>query len=193
MLYIVLFLHQTTTNLGIKFAQEGCISYYSYIKPQQFRCRGCWRLRCISYYSYIKPQLPSAFTYLGEVVYRTIPTSNHNLRLVLVLVFLLYIVLFLHQTTTWALFSIMNWELYIVLFLHQTTTVSLSRLLTFALYIVLFLHQTTTTIRIYISWWSCISYYSYIKPQLVEIAFYFWYCCISYYSYIKPQRLFCSS
>ena len=55
-LYIVLFLHQTTT------ASDRYIGFY----------------RCISYYSYIKPQ-PVGLKYLKiPVVYRTIPTSNHN-------------------------------------------------------------------------------------------------------------------
>ena len=57
-LYIVLFLHQTTTS-GYETRREvRCISYYSYIKPQHY------------YYMY----------YLITVVYRTIPTSNHNQR-----------------------------------------------------------------------------------------------------------------
>ena len=77
----------------------------------------------------------------------------------------LYIVLFLHQTTTVKQSLINVRALYIVLFLHQTTTLQVIRKFRRMLYIVLFLHQTTTT-------WSrltcdlrCISYYSYIKPQ----------------------------
>ena len=56
------------------------------------------------------------------VVYRTIPTSNHNLVKILVLGLLLYIVLFLHQTTTKTAAALAKSQLYIVLFLHQTTT-----------------------------------------------------------------------
>ena len=59
MLYIVLFLHQTTTD-----------SRYN-----------CNRYRCISYYSYIKPQHIIRSLYHRCVVYRTIPTSNHNRRM----------------------------------------------------------------------------------------------------------------
>ena len=56
MLYIILFLHQTTTvPLYLLFA-VGCISYYSYIKPQH---KGYWCQNVL-------------------VVYHTIPTSNHN-------------------------------------------------------------------------------------------------------------------
>ena len=36
-----------------------------------------------------------------EVVYRTIPTSNHNLLGFIIILLGLYIVLFLHQTTTY--------------------------------------------------------------------------------------------
>ena len=78
MLYIVLFLHQTTT----------------------FSFKGQDQRRCISYYSYIKPQLNQSFVCYKLVVYRTIPTSNHNNAQVLRLNSMLYIVLFLQQTTT---------------------------------------------------------------------------------------------
>ena len=36
------------------------------------------KARCISYYSYIKPQRDECKQHLFSVVYRTIPTSNHN-------------------------------------------------------------------------------------------------------------------
>ena len=78
-LYIVLFLHQTTTRAAEEGYQSSCISYYSYIKPQphggSFPPAPC----CISYYSYIKPQRIVDIIVIGVVVYRTIPTSNHNL------------------------------------------------------------------------------------------------------------------
>ena len=142
-LYIVLFLHQTTTYSWFCFVGSCCISYYSYIKPQ----------------------LPLLLTNFSRVVYRTIPTSNHNASLD---------------------YSDLQ-KLYIVLFLHQTTT-TLTLLLIFRkLYIVLFLHQTTTRSPYAILLWCCISYYSYIKPQLWHCVSIVPWCCISYYSYIKPQ------
>ena len=55
-LYIVLFLHQTTTPRQKRKKAACCISYYSYIKPQ--------------------PMVDNIF--INNVVYRTIPTSNHN-------------------------------------------------------------------------------------------------------------------
>ena len=52
--------------------------FMSYIKPQLVDPLQIQNLGCISYYSYIKPQqfVPSVVIWL--VVYRTIPTSNHN-------------------------------------------------------------------------------------------------------------------
>ena len=121
-LYIVRFLHQTTTWKRILIAYQGCISSVSYIKPQPGEDGKVVLSGCISSVSYIKPQLRQAFTRAVEVVYRPFPTSNHNLPFVrsmpmnvvyrpfptsnhnsfsLALIFLvLYIVRFLHQTTT---------------------------------------------------------------------------------------------
>ena len=38
----------------------------------------CGHPGCISFYSYIKPQRLSSFTASRSVVYRSIPTSNRN-------------------------------------------------------------------------------------------------------------------
>ena len=78
MLYIILFLHQTTTVIFISSGLKSCISYYSYIKPQLADKAHESAVGCISYYSYIKPQLTRDSALLEAVVYRTIPTSNHN-------------------------------------------------------------------------------------------------------------------
>ena len=56
------------------------------------------------------------------------------------------------------------------------------------LYIFWFLHQTTTCINEYWSCVSCISFDSYIKPQLLTNTLYSSSCCISFDSYIKPQH-----
>ena len=121
LLYIVLFLHQTTTIVCFGLLFLSCISYYSYIKPQQDNIYSIAGKSCISYYSYIKPQRNYESARVKSVVYRTIPTSNHNSNMLNFSSFLLYIVLFLHQTTT--NFGILRINA------------------------------------------SCISYYSYIKPQ----------------------------
>ena len=78
------------------------------------------------------------------VVYLSLPTSNHNWQMLMLSPLMLYIFRFLHQTTTWANDGHLLAKLYIFRFLHQTTT--LDRLLRIIL--------------------SCISFASYIKPQL---------------------------
>ena len=57
MLYIVRFLHQTTTDKDYIKATNGCISFVSYIKPQQLHRASRIINSCISFVSYIKPQL----------------------------------------------------------------------------------------------------------------------------------------
>ena len=94
--------------------------------------------------SYIKPQLSAEPSALLVVVYRTIPTSNHNLWLAIHFTLMLYIILFLHQTTTCQLCLGFVQLLYIILFLHQTTTGIHGTCLFLVSYIILFLHQTTT-------------------------------------------------
>ena len=124
---------------------------------------------------------------MPRVVYRTIPTSNHNNKDPNGNFFLLYIVLFLHQTTTDDVSKLNASSLYIVLFLHQTTTSSFSCSFYTELYIVLFLHQTTTVPppqetykRLYIVLFlhQTTTRYHHLRKA---------YRCISYYSYIKPQ------
>ena len=99
-LYIVRFLHQTTTYNCEYHRRHSCISSVSYIKPQ--RCR--------------------RFLRIIHVVYRPFPTSNHNRVDLTISNLLLYIVRFLHQTTTTLLDGREAQRLYIVRFLHQTTT-----------------------------------------------------------------------
>ena len=55
-LYILSFLHQTTTPYLFGQLHFSCISYHFYIKPQRsvlLQENGC---SCISYHFYIKPQ-----------------------------------------------------------------------------------------------------------------------------------------
>ena len=99
------------------------------------------------------------------VVYLLIPTSNHNNGCEVVGCWLLYIFWFLHQTTTLTKWCSLPSTLYIFWFLHQTTTVS-----------------------IFDAWlFSCISFDSYIKPQLRICLLLLLLSCISFDSYIKPQ------
>ena len=126
LLYIFWFLHQTTTKKLLKLLLRCCISFDSYIKPQRVA----------------QANLQTV------VVYLLIPTSNHNMALVYLLIILLYIFWFLHQTTTWYCDGSLNPELYIFWFLHQTTTTTPSIYIKTELYIFWFLHQTTTYRRI---------------------------------------------
>ena len=58
-------------------------------------------MSCISSVSYIKPQRRSILMRYGKVVYRPFPTSNHNRAVDAATAVGLYIVRFLHQTTTY--------------------------------------------------------------------------------------------
>ena len=188
-LYIFWLLHQTTTLKRLLRLLRCCISFDSYIKPQLIWVLLLVNICCISFDSYIKPQLPSAFTYLGEccisfdsyikpqpnvssmqiapVVYLLTPTSNHNCAKHL---YMLVTVVYLLTPT-----SNHNDE-YLPSLQH-------------VLYIFWLLHQTTTCCEIVKLYISCISFDSYIKPQLV-IELDAWFAgCISFDSYIKPQPL----
>ena len=213
--------------------RAGCISSVSYIKPQRLTAIAVVLIGCISSVSYIKPQ-PAAITVnLMNVVYRPFPTSNHNATrkavqrcyvvyrpfptsnhnriFIIFSLDRLYIVRFLHQTTTYGWTFFLCRKLYIVRFLHQTTTASSNSLQSSMLYIVRFLHQTTTFCSksmqggmLYIVRFlhqtttavisphgmiSCISSVSYIKPQPLATDWLSAHRCISSVSYIKPQPI----
>ena len=99
----------------------------------------------------------------------------------------LYIFWFLHQTTTQFNQFVVGTRLYIFWFLHQTTTANMQSLMNITLYIFWFLHQTTTQGYASSHHRRCISFDSYIKPQLVYLVNIILISCISFDSYIKPQ------
>ena len=123
-------------------------------------------ISCISFDSYIKPQLSLPMGRQVLVVYLLIPTSNHN----------------------GGSACLVNSELYIFWFLHQTTTFYLIIIMPDLLYIFWFLHQTTTILSDTFFNFCCISFDSYIKPQLFVHVLRAWEGCISFDSYIKPQH-----
>ena len=147
-LYIFWFLHQTTTLQCYSVA--ACKLYiFWFLHQTTTTCQWNRPERCcISFDSYIKPQLILRPSMLDTVVYLLIPTSNHNQRLKLSGSMALYIFWFLHQTTTAFLLLWKCGKLYIFWFLHQTTTKSTFR---------------RHTLR-------CISFDSYIKPQLLLVV-----------------------
>ena len=122
-----------------------------------------------------------------SVVYHLVPTSNHNVIVFVYLIVMLFIILFLHQTTTQAISSASQAQLFIILFLHQTTTLKIrhrpkrplfiilflhqtttynkGHILPTVLFIILFLHQTTTNGCPFVNGSGCLSSCSYIKPQ----------------------------
>ena len=100
------------------------------------------------------------------VVYHLVPTSNHNLFPSVITILQLFIILFLHQTTTMRLF----FAFFVLLF------------------IILFLHQTTTGMNLLALRFSCLSSCSYIKPQRSMRYHSTRVGCLSSCSYIKPQH-----
>ena len=121
------------------------------------------------------------------VVYYSIPTSNHNCNVIIIPSFLLYIIPFLHQTTTECSISDNFGKLYIIPFLHQTTTACMKSKFQLELYIIPFLHQTTTSNRSVRDVTQL-----YIIPFLHQTTTQGFYIdtrkgCILFHSYIKPQ------
>ena len=171
LLYIFWILHQTTTERPSVLILACCISFESYIKPQHKRVSNHLSKCCISFESYIKPQPLCGFFVLLGVVYLLNPTSNHNVFGFMVFSFALYIFWILHQTTTPSLSRVRAAWLYIFWILHQTTTMGGRLVRVPLLYIFWILHQTTTYVRLLILSRSCISFESYIKPQLFFAVF----------------------
>ena len=101
-------------------------------------------MRCILFHFYIKPQPAEDDTKIVIVVSYSISTSNHNFVDCDSLSDLLYLIPFLHQTTTVLMFTSYVTRLYLIPFLHQTTTPQ-SRM---------------------IAGMGCILFHFYIKPQL---------------------------
>ena len=165
MLYIFWLLHQTTTLSDMRLSLSRCISFDSYIKPQLDTCRSI----------------------AIRVVYLVTPTSNHNGPIIVTTTIRLYIFWLLHQTTTsYCTFtdccSCISFDSYIkpqhtCLLRHRLGVVYLltptsNHNHTFAtsaiigLYIFWLLHQTTTIPLQRVQSLGCISFDSYIKPQL---------------------------
>ena len=142
---------------------------------------------CILFHFYIKPQPRGVDLRQLKVVSYSISTSNHNAynmhelscRLYLI-PFLhqtttvfdfvcnidqLYLIPFLHQTTTLRNCSHKNHKLYLIPFLHQTTTDENNKPILVKLYLIPFLHQTTTIQDPRHPQTGCILFHFYIKPQ----------------------------
>ena len=165
MLYILIFLHQTATNVHRPVQLFRCISLYSYIKPQHNYLICNVSESCISLYSYIKPQPYVLFILASDAVYPYIPTSNRNLAEAII-PFLGAVYPYIPTSNRNRLLLLSQClTLYILIFLHQTATGASLILSIHGLYILIFLHQTATGSYPRNNSPSCISLYSYIKPQ----------------------------
>ena len=124
------------------------------------------KVGCISFDSYIKPQLPTIWM----------------LRILCCISFDSYIK---PQRIVWRI------RLIAVVYLLIPTSnhnLPIYESLSLLLYIFWFLHQTTTCMMHVWKPLGCISFDSYIKPQLFEYVNVYGQGCISFDSYIKPQR-----
>ena len=165
MLFIILFLHQTTTvaggghdpssclsscsyikpqhDHGHRHHVRGCLSSCSYIKPQPIMCDDKLQARCLSSCSYNKPQPFRHLPFRGTVVYHLVPTSNHN-----------------RDNTR---------KQHVLVVYHLVPTSNHNKqadyFVVIVLFIILFLHQTTTSFRYQCPRFCCLSSCSYIKPQ----------------------------
>ena len=143
----------------------GCISFDSYIKPQLLNTINLNDESCISFDSYIKPQLGNdkPQPHFSCISFDSYIKPQHLIKTIPDI----YVVYLLIPTSNHNMMAEYNGiiKLYIFWFLHQTTTYYASTLISR----------------------GCISFDSYIKPQL----FLFYVCkgtsCISFDSYIKPQ------
>ena len=123
-------------------------------------------VRCISFDSYIKPQLNSLILIHSHVVYLLIPTSNHN-HCFLILFFKRVVYLLIPTSNHNA--EVKNTIFVEVVYLLIPTSNhnwGVGGGFGVWLYIFWFLHQTTTHTLFWLYWIGCISFDSYIKPQL---------------------------
>ena len=121
-LFLIRFLHQTTTYLHLIWKKLRCSLFDFYIKPQHVHDYNTRRACCSLFDFYIKPQPivdleqmvevvpysistsnhnPEVFYFEGrDVVPYSISTSNHNSKMSTTHLLRLFLIRFLHQTTT---------------------------------------------------------------------------------------------
>ena len=143
MLYIVRFLHQTTTSFLQKMGWTCCISPVPYIKPQPFRGGSSPRKVVYRPFPTSNHNEQNKLLYKQLVVYRPFPTSNHNLAEQITSA----------KAVVYRPFPTSNHNVSVYHYVYK------------GLYIVRFLHQTTTVSSSPRPILSCISSVSYIKPQ----------------------------
>ena len=142
--FLIPFLHQTTTSSFVTLLLLYCFLFLFYIKPQLLRlsahgCPDCFLFlfyikpqpwlylllyiyNCFLFLFYIKPQLLRYRSKRRRIVSYSFSTSNHNMTARSSRKKLLFLIPFLHQTTTWLCWCRVPCWLFLIPFLHQTTT-----------------------------------------------------------------------
>ena len=152
LLNCVVYYHVPTSNHNLPWCVSWCVSVVYYHVPTSNHnpfSVGCHH-EAVVYYHVPTSNHNPCFTRssVDKVVYYHVPTSNHNVQGVFINPASLYIIMFLHQTTT---------AIHINLCLDR-------------LYIIMFLHQTTTYPSLSFDYSCCILSCSYIKPQLMLLT-----------------------
>ena len=121
-LFLISYLHQTTTCTP-KWWCQGRLFLISYLHQTTTSGWWClWRSCCFLSRIYIKPQLNREKERSAAVVSYLVSTSNHNVQIVTHFVDSLFLISYLHQTTTY-LNLLWSYEmLFLISYLHQTTT-----------------------------------------------------------------------
>ena len=147
-----------------------CILFHFYIKPQHLHSR--FDLVNVVSYS-ISTSNHNMLDNLREspkVVSYSISTSNHNASIKNLLGQI--VVSYSISTSNHNIASQENQcvRLYLIPFLHQTTTSCWCSFVCWWLYLIPFLHQTTTKLVVLVISPGCILFHFYIKPQQVDPA-----------------------
>ena len=147
------------------FSLQRCLSSCSYIKPQPIRHMSSDGVSCLSSCSYIKPQPHIIHTYLLQVVYHLVPTSNHNQRIMVDKTERVVYHLVPTSNHNKILLRIPGAKVVYHLVPTSNHNRSIFQCSTAVLFIILFLHQTTTVFNNEKGIECCLSSCSYIKPQ----------------------------
>ena len=168
-LYLIEFLHQTTTVYSLFWSQKRLYLIEFLHQTTTWYQEASYRHGCILLNFYIKPQRHGARRPLLRVVSYWISTSNHNIARQCLRRHQLYLIEFLHQTTTNSLFFDRKFTLYLIEFLHQTTTSPRTRACPLCCILLNFYikPQPETHSTCWAS--GCILLNFYIKPQLVAL------------------------
>ena len=105
-LFYILFLHQTTTECLTLVQLRSCFISCFYIKPQH--ANFALQVYCVVLYlvSTSNHNLVRVASHNTTVVLYLVSTSNHNLQELNPVIFQLFYILFLHQTTTCVVYMI---------------------------------------------------------------------------------------